>query len=288
MANKYIIIPDYKPLYAMRYCFGPTHGPLEKPCPTPIDVIGKLLLQSGNEKLNIFEVKVDPVSRKTIGDPVKLTLNNYKKSYDEIILGKIPEIPVGKTITQEVKSEPVVVTPIKKEKEKENTEDSVVVTPEKEEPLVETTLEEKIEDIPEVEPDEIDVTMIKKAEEVNDDVITPLDDVKVTDIEDLPVETVDNETYTVTTDVSTVKYEAPVEVPFTSGYIAPADEDIITSTEGTITITSTDTETYKVPVTTSEGTKYVDTGMSESEYKNLSKSERRKLRKSLSEENERE
>ena len=43
-AHKYILIPDYKPLFAMRECFGPTNGPLEKPNYTPVEIIHKLLL----------------------------------------------------------------------------------------------------------------------------------------------------------------------------------------------------------------------------------------------------
>ena len=95
-AQKYILIPEYRPLYAMQRCFGPTHGPLTKPCPTPIDVIGKLLLQSGDEKLTIYETKFDK-NHNTL-PPVLLTLSNYKMSYEEIagLEGKDP--PLEKTV----------------------------------------------------------------------------------------------------------------------------------------------------------------------------------------------
>lgn len=85
MANvrKYILIPEYKPLYAMRKCFGPTHGPLAKPCPTPIDIIGELLKQK--ETVTIHEVK--KIEEGVFSDPIQLTLDNYMKSYDEIVAG---------------------------------------------------------------------------------------------------------------------------------------------------------------------------------------------------------
>lgn len=85
MANvrKYIIIPEYKPLYAMRKCFGPTHGPLTKPCPTPIDIIGELLIQK--DRLTIFEVK--KLNDTVFSDPIQLTVDNYKLPYDVIVAG---------------------------------------------------------------------------------------------------------------------------------------------------------------------------------------------------------
>ena len=57
--RKFILIPEYRPLYAMAKCFGPTHGPLSKPCPTPVDIIGQLLLQKGNDSITIYETKYD-------------------------------------------------------------------------------------------------------------------------------------------------------------------------------------------------------------------------------------
>lgn len=82
--RKYILIPEYRPLWAMRRCFGPTHGPLSEPCPTALDIIGDLLRQTGKEALTIFEVP-NPKDRK--GDPVRLTLDNYTLPYDEIVKG---------------------------------------------------------------------------------------------------------------------------------------------------------------------------------------------------------
>lgn len=82
VARKYIIIPEYAPLYAMRDCFGPTHGPLVKPNLTPVDIIGKLFKQSGNEKVTIFEVIKNPDG--TFSTPVQLNPKNYRMSYQEI------------------------------------------------------------------------------------------------------------------------------------------------------------------------------------------------------------
>lgn len=272
MADKYIIIPEYKPLYAMRYCFGPTHGPLEKPCPTPIDVIGKLLLQTGNEKLSIYEVKVDPKTHKTVGEPVQLTLTNYKRPYDDIVSGDNKVVP-GTSIGEMKEPDPVVFKPVKEEPK----EDSAIVTPVKEESLVETkTLEEKVVEIPEEEPDEIDEAMIQEAEKDNDSETVPLEEVKNSFNKTVVVTTAASADGTVATNSNTfVAPETPVDAPFVTGTVVGNVEE----PSEFVTISSTDN--YMVPVTTAEGTKMIDTGMTEAEYKALSKSERRRLRKSL-------
>lgn len=272
MADKYIIIPEYKPLYAMRYCFGPTHGPLEKPCPTPIDVIGKLLLQTGNEKLSIYEVKVDPKTHKTVGEPVQLTLTNYKRPYDDIVSGGNKVVP-GTSIGEMKEPDPVIFKPVKEEPK----EDSAIVTPVKEESLVETkTLEEKVAEIPEEEPDEIDEAMIQEAEKDNDSETVPLEEVKDSFNKTVVVTTATSADGTVATNSNTfVAPETPVDAPFVTGTVVGNVEEPAEF----VTVSSTDT--YMVPVTTAEGTKMIDTGMTEAEYKALSKSERRRLRKSL-------
>lgn len=85
--RKYIVIPEYRPLYAMQECYGPTHGPLKQPCLTPLAVIRKLLMQTGNESLTIMEVIKDEKTGK-YSEPVRLTLDNYMLPYDEIKNGK--------------------------------------------------------------------------------------------------------------------------------------------------------------------------------------------------------
>lgn len=271
MADKYIIIPEYKPLYAMRYCFGPTHGPLEKPCPTPIDVIGKLLLQTGNEKLSIYEVKVDPKTHKTVGEPVQLTLTNYKRPYDDIVSGGNKVVP-GTSIGEMKEPDPVIFKPVKEEPK----EDSAIVTPVKEESLVETkTLEEKVAEIPEEEPNETDEAMIQEAEKDTDTETVPLEEVKDSFNETVVVTTDTSADGTVTNTSTFEAPETPVDAPFVTGTVVGNVEEPAEF----VTVSSADT--YMVPVTTAEGTKMIDTGMTETEYKALSKSERRRLRKSL-------
>lgn len=104
--TKYILIPEYAPLYAMHSCFGPEHGPLTQPTRTPIDVIGGLLQQTGREKVTVYEV-IPTDKPKIFSDPVRLTLENYRLSYEEIA-GMDPA-DEGKTI---VMKEPIPVTPV--------------------------------------------------------------------------------------------------------------------------------------------------------------------------------
>ena len=71
----------------MQECYGPTHGPLKQPCLTPLAVIRKLLMQTGNESLTVMEVVKDEKTGK-YSEPVRLTLDNYMLPYDEIKNGK--------------------------------------------------------------------------------------------------------------------------------------------------------------------------------------------------------
>lgn len=80
-ARKYILIPEYAPLYAMAKCYGPTHGPLSKPTLTPVDIIGHLLNQTGRERVSIYEVIKE---QNGFSKPVRLTKANYKMSYQAI------------------------------------------------------------------------------------------------------------------------------------------------------------------------------------------------------------
>ena len=133
--SKYILIPTYAPLYSMRECFGPIQGPLTKPTPAPIAVIGKLLLQSGKEKLEIYEV----VRRdaKTWKDPVRLTLENYKLPYEQIAGIESNSIPAGTTTGSEP-TQPTSVAPtvVKKDPEK-IPEDFTSILPGQIDPLAE-------------------------------------------------------------------------------------------------------------------------------------------------------
>lgn len=107
---KYIIIPNYCPLYAMAKCFGPTHGPLTKPCPTPVDIIHELLLQTGVEKVLIYEVGYDVQKKTTYGEPVQLNMNNYKIPYEQLICNSDSKYDAGEVVVEEIVTS-TVVTP---------------------------------------------------------------------------------------------------------------------------------------------------------------------------------
>ena len=102
--RKYIVIPEYRPLYAMQECYGPTHGPLKQPCLTPLAVIRKLLMQTGNESLTVMEVVKDEKTGK-YSEPVRLTLDNYMLPYDEIKNGK--KVPTSEARVIMSKDRPV-------------------------------------------------------------------------------------------------------------------------------------------------------------------------------------
>lgn len=124
--RKYILIPEYRPLYAMRHCWGPSYGPLWKPTLTPVDVIGELLLQTGNEKLSIFEV-VKLANSNRFSEPVQLSLENYRLPYEEIVArSKQADKPTNGDISVEVppQTEPTVSLPTM---EDEDTSDETVV-----------------------------------------------------------------------------------------------------------------------------------------------------------------
>ena len=102
--RKYIVIPEYRPLYAMQECYGPTHGPLKQPCLTPLAVIRKLLMQTGNESLTVMEVIKDEKTGK-YSEPVRLTLDNYMLPYDEIKNGK--KVPTSEARVILTKDRPI-------------------------------------------------------------------------------------------------------------------------------------------------------------------------------------
>ena len=143
--RKYIIVPEYAPLYALRKCFGPTKGPLSRPTQVPIDLIGELLHQTGKEKVSIFEVIPED---KGFSEPVQLTLTNYTLPYEEIV-GKTPDpedtVIVAVEDQPPVADEPVVVSSAPEEEESEDDQaPEAPVEPSAEEvpeaPVVETTI----------------------------------------------------------------------------------------------------------------------------------------------------
>lgn len=115
---KYIIVPNYCPLYAMSKCYGPTHGPLTKPCPTPVDIIRELLLQTGVEQVHIYEVGYDTAKRTTYGEPVRLTMSNYQIPYDQLVRNSASQYAAGEVVTAEMtESKPVTPTVLEAEVE---------------------------------------------------------------------------------------------------------------------------------------------------------------------------
>lgn len=128
-ARKYILIPEYAPLYAMRECFGVEHGPLKEPTPTPVDVIGKLLLQSGREKVTIYEVIKEG---KGFSKPVQLTKQNYRLSYEEIAGINANDVPadVDKVTLPTPPADPVDPVVVEtQDDEEEETEQSEPIEP---------------------------------------------------------------------------------------------------------------------------------------------------------------
>ena len=112
--SKWIITKDYLPLYAMRKCFGPDKGPLRKPTIAPIWAIKEILSQ--NPAPELFEVKPENVQLTRFTRPVKLTLENYTRTYDDLLAEVIAEESKGLNIVdiippEKVPSKPIETTP---------------------------------------------------------------------------------------------------------------------------------------------------------------------------------
>lgn len=139
--KKFIIIPKYAPLYAMIKCCGPTQAPIKSPVAVPIEIIGELLSQRSHTP-EIFEVLPIDLGHRKYTDPVKLTLTNYRKSYQEILAESGKSVSVEPPVKDETEkkeilevTEPAVEEPVKVEETvTENEEVS-------EEPVVEATVE---------------------------------------------------------------------------------------------------------------------------------------------------
>lgn len=174
--KKFIIIPKYAPLYAMIKCCGPTQAPIKSPIAVPIEIIGELLSQRSHAP-EIFEVLPIDLGHRKYTDPVKLTLANYRKSYQEILAESGKSVSVEPPVKDEVEkeeipevTEPAVEEPVKVEETvTENEEVSV-------EPVVEPTVEPVTEDevtenvnlVEEANTDTVDV--------VNEDETVPEED----------------------------------------------------------------------------------------------------------------
>lgn len=122
-AKKFILIPEAYPLYALGRVFGPKTGPLSKPTPVPIPVIGELLRQTGKDKVTISEVVPTKVLKSgqilKYSDPVRLTLSNYMLPYEAIVGGENESDPdkVVENTTPDVVIQPeVLMDPIEPSK----------------------------------------------------------------------------------------------------------------------------------------------------------------------------
>ena len=174
--KKFIIIPKYAPLYAMIKCCGPTQAPIKSPIAVPIEIIGELLSQRSHAP-EIFEVLPIDLGHRKYTDPVKLTLTNYRKSYQEILAESGKSVSVEPPVKDETEkeeilevTEPAIEKPVKVEETvTENEEVSV-------EPVVEPTVEPVTEDevtenvnlVEEANTDTVDV--------VNEDETVPEED----------------------------------------------------------------------------------------------------------------
>ena len=126
LPKKFIIVPKYAPLYAMTKICAPTKGPIKTPIAVPLDIIRELLSQRSGVP-EIFEVlPVDPGHGK-FSKPVRLTLDNYKKPYKEILAA--------------TESEEAVETPVEKKEEKKVEKLVIPEQPIVEAPVVEPVVE---------------------------------------------------------------------------------------------------------------------------------------------------
>lgn len=182
--SKWIITKDYLPLYAMRKCFGPDKGPLRKPTIAPIWAIKDILSQKPAPEL--FEVKPENVQLTRFTRPVKLTLENYTRAYDDLLAEVIAEESKGSNIVdiilpEKVPSKPIETTP-SPEPDHENEEVTTlpadkpdIVEPEPETPAV-------------IEPDDIVKTDSSEKDTQKSDTVEKTEASDVSKDEDTVVE----------------------------------------------------------------------------------------------------
>ena len=114
--KKYVIIPDFVPLYAMRKIFGPQTGPIRKPIKVDTEIIRELLKQK--PPVRVFEVKLTNVKLGTYDDKIELTLQNYDK--EDLFASKEPEKTETKPDEESMDKESQATD----EKKKEETSDT--------------------------------------------------------------------------------------------------------------------------------------------------------------------
>lgn len=105
--KKYVIIPEFKPLYALARRFGPQTGPIRKPIPVDVDVIKDLLNQKPPVK--VLEAHMTNVKLGLYSETVELTMTNYNTENFKIDKRASVEVKVEKpSTTQETIPEPTV------------------------------------------------------------------------------------------------------------------------------------------------------------------------------------
>lgn len=109
--KKYVIIPDFVPLYAMRKVFGPQTGPIRKPIKVDTEIIRELLKQK--PPVRVFEVKLTNVKLGTYDDKIELTLQNYDK--EDLFASKEPEKTEAKPDEESMDKESQATVEEKKE-----------------------------------------------------------------------------------------------------------------------------------------------------------------------------
>lgn len=171
--KKYIIVPEFVPLYAMRKVFGPQTGPIRKPIAVDTEIIRQLLQQKPPVKM--YEVQLTNVKLLTYDKKVELTKDNYNK---DNFVEESSENTSNEVVEEKVEAElPKLENPINS--------DSMGVELRVETPKVEET--EKVEEVAvETKSDDADVAELI-------DVVTAEEPVSVesTEPEEKPAEATD-------------------------------------------------------------------------------------------------
>lgn len=171
--KKYIIVPEFVPLYAMRKVFGPQTGPIRKPIAVDTEIIRQLLHQKPPVKM--YEVQLTNAKLLTYDKKVELTKDNYNK---DNFVEESSENTSNEVVEEKVEAElPKLENPINS--------DSMGVELRVETPKVEET--EKVEEVAvETKSDDADVAELI-------DVVTAEEPVSVesTEPEEKPAEATD-------------------------------------------------------------------------------------------------
>ena len=131
-------------------------------------------MQTGTERVYIYEVGYDPKSRKTYGEPIKLNMTNYMVPYDTLVNGgNPPDYDSGETVVESTETSSAVVAEVAEATMEEETIPEV-----KEETVEEVAVTESSDDTDVVEVESVE----EKVEEVQEEEATTdvVDEVKDT------------------------------------------------------------------------------------------------------------